>query len=82
MEKAVKLQIRKELDSRQQLNGIKLKGNLISRGCTEIIYIDDYDDQFHLNSFETSSASSSEVRDFISAFINEAELTGSVIIFK
>lgn len=84
MEKAIKLKIRKELNSKQQLSIIKLKGSLISNGYTQIIHIDDYDDDFHINSFETTAEttaeSRNEVQDFITAFINKAELIDTVII--
>lgn len=80
MEKAIKLKIRKELNSQQQFNIIKLKGRLISNGYTQIIHIDDYDDDFHINSFETPAESRNEVQDFITAFINKAELIDTVII--
>ncbi len=80
MEKAIKLQIRKELNSQQQFNIIKLKGSLISNGYTQIIHIDDYDDDFHINSFETTAENRKVVQDFINAFINEAELAGTVTI--
>ncbi|MEL1255235.1 hypothetical protein AAEO57_15710 [Flavobacterium sp. DGU38] len=82
MEKAIKLQIRKELNGQQQLNVIKLKGSLISNGYTEIIHINDYDDEFHMNSFETSVENRTEVQNFINAFISKAQLTDTVTIFK
>jgi len=68
------------LSSRQRLSIIKLKGSLISHGYTQIIHIDDFDDDFHINSFETTAENKNEVQDFIRAFINEAELAGKVII--
>lgn len=82
MEKAIKLQVRKELNSQQQFAIIKLKGSLISNGYTEIIHIDDKDEEFHINYFETAPEYTNEVQDFIKAFINKAELTDSVTIFK
>lgn len=80
MEKAIKLQIRKELNSQQQLSVLKLKGSLISKGYTEIIHIDDYNDDFHLNSFETAIEDRNKVYDFINAFITKAELFDTVTI--
>ncbi|WP_163410280.1 hypothetical protein [Flavobacterium ajazii] len=82
MEKAIKLQIRKELNGQQQLNVIKLKGSLISNGYTEIIHINDYDDEFHMNSFETSVENRVEVQNFINTFISNAQLMDTVTIFK
>lgn len=71
MEKAVKLQVRKDLNNHQQQNVIKLKGSLISRGYTEIIHITDQDDEFHINFFETPADSKNEVQEFISAFLKK-----------
>ncbi|CAA9198656.1 hypothetical protein ACHRVW_12725 [Flavobacterium collinsii] len=82
MEKAIKLKVRKELDGRQQLNIIKLKGSLISKGYTEIIHILDQDDEFHINSFETPSESTNEVQEFITAFIHRENLTDTISFFK
>lgn len=82
MEKAIKMQIRKDLNGQQQLNVIRLKGSLISNGYTEIIHINDYDDEFHMNSFETSVENRGKVQDFINAFISKAQLTDTVTIFK
>jgi hypothetical protein len=82
MEKAIKLKVRKELDGRQQLNIIKLKGSLISKGYTEIIHILDQDDEFHINSFETPSESTNEVQEFITAFIHRENLTETISFFK
>lgn len=82
MEKVVHLKVRKDLDSRQQLNIIKLKGSLISKGYTEIIHITDQDDTFHINSFETPAANKNEVHDFITAFITKENLEDTVTLFR
>lgn len=82
MEKAVKLQIRKDLSNNQQQNIIKLKGSLISLGYTEIIHIADQDDEFHINFFETSKEFKNEVQEFISAFIKKENLENTVQFFK
>ncbi|WP_281233200.1 hypothetical protein [Flavobacterium gelatinilyticum] len=80
MERAIKLQVRKELDGKQQLNIIKLKGTLISKGFTEIIHISDQDDEFHINSFETAMESRREVKEFIQDFINKENLTNTISV--
>ncbi|RXM42687.1 hypothetical protein [Flavobacterium sp. YO12] len=80
MEKAIQLKVRKDLDSRQQLNVIKLKGNLISKGFTEIIHIMDKDDEFHINTFETAAEHRSEAHNYIAAFINSENLSDSISI--
>ncbi|PAM95580.1 hypothetical protein B4N84_07750 [Flavobacterium sp. IR1] len=82
MEKAVQLKIRKDLDSSQQLNIIKLKGSLIAKGYTEIIHILDHDDEFHINSFQTPAAYKNEVQDFISAFISKENLQDTISLCR
>ncbi|MEO8533367.1 MAG: hypothetical protein ABI441_06445 [Flavobacterium sp.] len=82
MDKAIKLKVRKELDGKQQFNIIKLKGNLISKGYTQIIHILDQDEEFHINSFETPSESSNEVQEFITAFINKENLADTITLFR
>ncbi|KQO32159.1 hypothetical protein ASF10_21540 [Flavobacterium sp. Leaf82] len=82
MEKAIKLKVRKELDGQQQLNIIKLKGTLISKGYTEIIHILDQDDEYHINSFETALETKNEVHEFITEFINRENLTDTISFFR
>ncbi|WP_289660257.1 hypothetical protein [Flavobacterium panacagri] len=80
MDKAIQLRVRKDLDPRQQLTVIKLKGSLISKGYTEIIHILDQDEEFHINTFETSSDKRNEVQDYITAFINQENLFDTITI--
>ncbi|MFC4479019.1 MULTISPECIES: hypothetical protein [Flavobacterium] len=82
MEKAVKLQVRKDLNNHQQQNIIKLKGSLISRGYTQIIHIADQDEEFHINFFETSKDFKNEVQEFINAFITKEDLEDTVKFLK
>lgn len=82
MEKSVKLQVRKDLNSRQQQHVIKLKGSLISRGYTHVIHIADQDEEFHINFFETSNDFKNEVQEFISAFITKENLQDTIKLFK
>lgn len=78
MEKAIQLKVKKDLDPRQQLTVIKLKGSLISKGYTEIIHILDHDDEFHINTFETGAEKRNEVQQYIAAFINAENLQDTV----
>lgn len=82
MKSAIKLQARKELNSLQHLDIIKLKGGLISNGYTEIIHITDKDDEFHMNCFETGIENKDEVHEFIKTFINKTDLRDIVNIFS
>ncbi|MBS7256767.1 hypothetical protein [Flavobacterium branchiicola] len=78
MEKAIQLKVRKDLDPRQQLTVIKLKGSLISKGYTEIIHIMDHDDEFHINSFETTTEQRNNAQQYIAEFIDSENLSDTV----
>jgi len=78
MEKAIQLQVRKDLDAREQHTILKLKGNLISKGFTEINHILDQDEDYHINTFETAIEKRNEVQQYISAFINQENLLDAV----
>lgn len=82
MEKSIQLQVRKDLDPRQQLTVIKLKGSLISKGWTEIIHILDQDEDFHINTFETAPENRNVVQQYIAAFINAENLSDTISIKK
>ncbi len=53
MNKIIKLRVKKEVDRANELKVLKLKGTLISKGFTEIIHIEDENEDFHLNTFST-----------------------------
>lgn len=80
MEKTIQLKVRKDLDPHLQHTVIKLKGNLISRGYTQIIHILDQDDQFHINTFETPSEYQEEAQGYIAAFIREQNLADTIYL--
>lgn len=67
MEKAIQQKVRKDLDTRQHHTILKLKGSLISRGYTKIIYILDQDEDFYITTFQTAVEKRNEVNQFISA---------------
>ncbi|GAA6767691.1 hypothetical protein [Flavobacterium johnsoniae] len=80
MHKQVRFRVKKDLEPRQQLRVIKLKGSLISKGYTEIIHIMDQDQQYHLNTFETPPDKQNEVRQYIAAFISSENLSEAITI--
>lgn len=78
MAKTIQLKVRKDLDPRQQLTIIKLKGSLISKGYTQIIHILDQDDDFHINTFETPAEHRAEVQEYIAAFISKENISDTI----
>lgn len=82
MDKAIKLKVKKGLDSDQELKIIKLKGTLISKGYTEIIHIADENDNFYINSFSISIEIKNEAQDFILDFITKENLGDTIRLLK
>ncbi|WP_371258442.1 hypothetical protein [Flavobacterium sp. Root420] len=66
------------MDALKQNKVIRLKGSLISKAYNEIIHIEDQDDEFHINSFETDPRNRNEVMQYIEAFIGMENLSDTV----
>lgn len=78
MDKIIKLRVKKEIDNRNELKVLKLKGSLISNGFTEIIHIADENDDFYINSFATSPNNKNEAEDFILHYISKNNLADTI----
>ncbi|WP_016989517.1 hypothetical protein [Flavobacterium sp. ACAM 123] len=78
MDKTIKLRVKKEIDNKSELKVLKLKGNLISKGYTEIIHIEDENTASYLNSFSTSPDNKIEVEIFILDHITEHDLADTI----
>ena len=78
MPKTIHLRVKKELDSSGMQKVLKFKGALI-KGCyTEIIYIADEDDIFHLNFFTVSAEDKKPAENFIQQYIIENDMADFV----
>ena len=82
MDKTIKLRVKKEIDNRNELKVLKLKGSLISNGFTEIIHIADENEDFYLNSFSTSPDNKKEVEDFILHYISNNNLADTIALIS
>jgi hypothetical protein len=82
MEKTIQLKVKKDLDGHKQFMIIRLKGNLISKGYTEIIHIRDEDEDYHINFFEATSENRIAAQDYIAAFITAEDLSDTIAIYK
>ncbi|MBE8726367.1 hypothetical protein C4F50_15660 [Flavobacterium sp. KB82] len=80
MQTAVRFRVRKDLAPHEQHRVLQLKGNLISRGYTQIIHISDQDEEFHLNTFETPREKGIEVQQYIKDYISAENLSESISI--
>lgn len=82
MDKTIKLRVKKEIDNRNELKVLKLKGSLISNGFTQIIHITDENDDFYLNSFSTSPDNKKEAEDFILHYISNNNLADTIALIS
>lgn len=82
MDKTIKLRVKKEIDNRNELKVLKLKGILITKGFTEIIHIADENEEFYLNSFSTSPDHKKEAEDFVLDYISTNNLTDVITLLN
>lgn len=80
MNKIIKLRVKREISSSNEIKVLQLKGKLIAKGYTEIIHIADENEDFYLNSFSTSSEKTSEINDFILKYISHHSLTDMISV--
>jgi hypothetical protein len=80
MDKTIKLRVKKEIDNRNELQVLKLKGSLITKGYTEIIHIADENEDFYLNSFSTAPNHRKEAEDFVLDYISSHDLTDTITL--
>ena len=70
MNKTIKLRVKKEIDRESELKVLKLKGTLITKGYTEIIHIEDENEDFYVNTFSTSTDLKKEAENYILDYIS------------
>ncbi|MCO6148935.1 hypothetical protein [Flavobacterium sp. NRK1] len=80
MNTTIRLRIRKELDPATEKKIIRLKGGLIARNFTDIIYFDDDGEDFYIHYFTTETSRKSEVSEYITACIANAMLSDVVMV--
>lgn len=79
---AIKLRVKKEIDRDIELKVLKLKGTLITKGFTEIIHIQDENEDFYINTFSTYKVLEKEAEDYIVDYISANNLTNIVTLLK
>lgn len=80
MDKTIKLRVKRELDTANELKILKLKGTLITEGFTEIIHIADENEDFYLNSFSISPDNKKKAEDFVLNYISSHNLTDTITL--
>jgi hypothetical protein len=78
MDKMIKLRIKKEITNNIELKVLKLKGTLLTKGYTEIIHIEDENEDFYLNSFSTTPDHKKEAEDFVLDYISLNNLSDAI----
>ncbi|GGB64388.1 hypothetical protein GCM10007424_00340 [Flavobacterium suaedae] len=84
MNTTICLRIRKELDPATEKIIIRLKGSLIARNFTDIIYFDDDDDEqeYYIHHFTVETARKKEAADYIAGCIQEGNLSDIVMLVE
>lgn len=82
MNKTIKLRVRKEIDREGELKVLKLKGTLITRGYTEIIHIEDENEDFYVNTFSTSTDLKKEAENYILDYISSHNVNDIITLLS
>lgn len=80
MNKNITLRVKKEINPSTELKILKLKGTLFTKGYTEIIHIEDENEEFYLNTFSFSKNNKKEVEDFILDYISANSLNDAIYL--
>lgn len=82
MDKIIKLRVKKEIDRENELKILKLKGTLITKGYTEIIHIEDENEDFYLNTFSTSPEQKKDAENYVLEFISTNDLNDTISLIN
>lgn len=82
MDKIIKLRVKKEIDRRNELKVLKLKGTLITKGYTEIIHIEDENEDFYLNTFSTLPEQKKDAENYVLEFISANDLSDTISLIS
>lgn len=82
MDKIIKLRVKKEIDRGNELKVLKLKGTLITKGYTEIIHIEDENEDFYLNTFSTSPEQKKDAENYVLEFISTNDLNDTISLIS
>ena len=82
MNKTIKLRVKKEIDRESELKVLKLKGTLITKGYTEIIHIEDENEDFYVNTFSTSTDLKKEAENYILDYISSHKVNDIITLLS
>jgi len=82
MNKTIKLRVKKEVDRESELKVLKLKGTLITKGYTEIIHIEDENEDFYVNTFSTPTDLKKETENYILDYISSCNVNDIITLIS
>lgn len=82
MNKTIKLRVRKEINREDELKILKLKGTLITKGYTEIIHIEDENEDFYVNTFSTSTDLKKEAENYILDYLSSHTINNIITLLS
>jgi hypothetical protein len=82
MDKITKLRVKKEIDRVNELKVLKLKGTLITKGFTEIIHIEDENEDFYLNTFSTTPEQKKDAENYVLEYISTNNLNDTISLIN
>ena len=82
MDKIIRLRVKKEIDRVNELKVLKLKGTLITKGFTEIIHIEDENEDFYLNTFSTAPQQKKEAENYVLEYISINNLNDTISLIS
>lgn len=82
MDKIIKLRVKKEIDRANELKVLKLKGTLITKGFTEIIHIEDENEDFYLNTFSTAPQQKKDAENYVLEYISTNNLNDTISLIN
>ena len=82
MNKTIKLRVKKDIERESELKVLKLKGTLITKGYTEIIHIEDENEDFYVNTFSTSTDLKKEAENYILDYISSHKVNDIITLLS
>jgi hypothetical protein len=82
MNKTIKLRVKKEIERDSELKVLKLKGTLITNGYTEIIHIEDENEDFYVNTFSISIDLKKEAENYILDYISSHNVNDIITLLS
>lgn len=74
----IRLKIPRDIDTATEKKVLKLRGSLIARGFTDIIYFEEEGPEHYIHYFTTETALANEARDYIADCVATESLSYTI----